>query len=827
MSKTAGYAAFACAVLAVFSVYLHTMHPAFKNNDSPETSATAVTLGIGHPPAYPLYTMAGKIFTLVPAGNYAFRMNIFSSFLAIMALIVTFFIIKKHILRLAGAETGSVRRILAPGAVLVLAFSSIFWNQGIEAKGGIYMLNLLFLSLIIYLSLEQLRVPGIESRVKDKPQVLGKTALPLGTRDSGPETKNTNRNLFLISFLFGLSLANHWPSMIILAPVFAYLFIKYRKLLKVKGLILCAGLIAIGVTPYIYLPIRANAGALFNWGDPKDLQGFLWVALRQGYTGPVEASLHVFKYQVLEFLKVFALNYSLFFILAFAGAYALYKKAKREFLYLLSAFLIISVMVVFYNRTREGVIYLLDIFLMPAGYISLLFIAAGAAFIVGLLESRKALLYASSAAMLAVFSFMAVKHYKANNSGRDFLSYDFGRAILNTMEPGSVYMADGDYNLMPVYYLQDIMNYRRDIITATDSFLIFKWGIDDFVKKHGNVPMKPFDTANNEVNIIGAFMDRAAVYKSNYFPRFDSPLLAYAVSQKGIIQKLSKSSEVFGPWIYDTYSYRGLYDGFCVQNRANIDLVGWYAVSMVNQANALNLAGRLNSALKLYKRALLFPNEKPEANILFSIALVYEKMRDYENELLYLNRAVLLDPKMTAAFEKAGIIYYEKAFYSRAKDMFTRAKALGSNNELAAKGLNILNSMNETQIMEAMLLKANEHVEKQDIKKASELYDFLLEKRYKSDIIHRNIGVYHFRTNNYDAAIEEFVKSNNETPSQDAYLYTAYAYYRQNKLSKAMDELEAGLKVFKGDKRLNELYMQLKAQEKSSEKNSDSGNGQR
>src|SRR5271157_2890515 len=34
------------------------------------------------------------------------------------------------------------------------AFSYIFWNQAIEAKGGIYMLNLLFFVILIYLSME-------------------------------------------------------------------------------------------------------------------------------------------------------------------------------------------------------------------------------------------------------------------------------------------------------------------------------------------------------------------------------------------------------------------------------------------------------------------------------------------------------------------------------------------------------------------------------------------------------------------------------------------------------------------------------------------------
>ena len=59
------YIAPALVLASVFMLYLNTTHPVFKNDDSPETAAAGQTLGIGHSPAYPLYTMASKIFTLL------------------------------------------------------------------------------------------------------------------------------------------------------------------------------------------------------------------------------------------------------------------------------------------------------------------------------------------------------------------------------------------------------------------------------------------------------------------------------------------------------------------------------------------------------------------------------------------------------------------------------------------------------------------------------------------------------------------------------------------------------------------------------------------
>lgn len=815
-SKVKEYILLAFALLVVFGVYLNTMHPAFKNNDSPETTAVAVTLGIGHPPGYPLYTIAGKIRTLIPAGNYAFRMNIFSSLLAVMTLLATYLILTRQVFKLFITEYTPGYWVLGFGSVFLLAFSRIFWNQALEAKGGIYMLNLFFLAVIIYLSLGLLQVFSPETGRGGRE-----------TKDPGLETEFKIRNLYSISFIFGLSLSNHWPSMIILAPVFAYLFFRSRKLLKPRQIAVCGLFLAAGLTPYLYLLIRANAGAVFNWGNPRDLQGLLWVILRQGYAVPVKAGADVYGYQAAEFLKLFVTNYSLFFLLAFAGGVALYQKAKKLFWFLAAIFVSVAVMVVFYNRTKQGVIYLLDIFLVPAEYICLLMISAGAAFAVALIKNIKKLSYAAGLAAVSLFVFMAASHYKLNNSDRDYLSYDFGYAILNTMEKGSVYLGDGDYNLMPVYYLQDVMNKRRDIIMVTDSFILFKWGIDDFVKTHGSVALKPFDAANSERKIIDYFSGARNIYRSNYFPRFDNYSLPYSQAQYGILTKISREAGQYGAGIFDLYSYRGIYDDFCVLNSANFDLTGWYAVSMVNQANALNQAGKAGEAIELYKKALNFPNEKPEANILYNAALAFEKLKDYDNELVYLKKAILKDGNMLAALERAGLICYEKGHYQQAKEYFDKAVLLGTINETVKKGSNILNSLSDTERLESMLIKANEYIEKQDLKKAMEIYVFLLEKRYKTAIIYRNLGVYHFRAGGYKNAIENFNRSNNETPSPEAYLYTAYAYYKQNMIKEAKKALNAGLGKFGKDIQLKDLYQQLNEQEKKNEKNSDSNHRQR
>ncbi|MFH0774464.1 MAG: DUF2723 domain-containing protein [bacterium] len=79
-----------------FGVYLYTLTPTVGFHDSGELITVAYTLGIAHPPGYPLYTLLGKVFcTLIPIGNIAYRMNMESALFASLAVMMTYFITLK------------------------------------------------------------------------------------------------------------------------------------------------------------------------------------------------------------------------------------------------------------------------------------------------------------------------------------------------------------------------------------------------------------------------------------------------------------------------------------------------------------------------------------------------------------------------------------------------------------------------------------------------------------------------------------------------------------------------------------------------------------
>ncbi|HRU39848.1 MAG TPA: DUF2723 domain-containing protein, partial [Candidatus Goldiibacteriota bacterium] len=74
---------------AVFCAFLLTSSSTIYTGDSGQVAAAAATLGISHPPGYPLYSLFGKVFSILPAGDIAFRLNIMSAFF--MSLFVALF----------------------------------------------------------------------------------------------------------------------------------------------------------------------------------------------------------------------------------------------------------------------------------------------------------------------------------------------------------------------------------------------------------------------------------------------------------------------------------------------------------------------------------------------------------------------------------------------------------------------------------------------------------------------------------------------------------------------------------------------------------------
>src|SRR5512142_2063066 len=106
------------------------MPPTVLDGDSGEYQYMAYILGVPHSTGYPLYILLGKLFTFLPFGDVAYRINFFSVFFAALTAPVVY----------TTARRLTSRRMSALVATLFFAVTPSMWGGAIQAKS--YALHL-------------------------------------------------------------------------------------------------------------------------------------------------------------------------------------------------------------------------------------------------------------------------------------------------------------------------------------------------------------------------------------------------------------------------------------------------------------------------------------------------------------------------------------------------------------------------------------------------------------------------------------------------------------------------------------------------------------
>src|SRR5215207_5939756 len=201
--------------------------------DSPMLQAEVSVLGVGHPTGYPMYMMLTHLFTYLPFGDPAYRVNLASAVYGTAAVLIIY---------LAGLRLCGLAVPAAAGA-LAFGLSGGFWAQAVISE--VYTLEALLVALVVLVLLIW--------------------------RES-----HNDRYLLLCAFLVGLSLTHHLTSVLLLPAVPAFVFMTDRRVYSEAGLMLkCAGLFLLGLLPFLYLPIRAMMHAPLNEADPSTPWRFL------------------------------------------------------------------------------------------------------------------------------------------------------------------------------------------------------------------------------------------------------------------------------------------------------------------------------------------------------------------------------------------------------------------------------------------------------------------------------------------------------------------------------------------------------------------------
>ena len=246
--------------LIALVVYRATMLPGIGAWDTAEVQTVPPLLGTMHPTGFPAFVVLGWLANLVlaPFGEPAFRMTLLGGLLAALAAGLAVFVFRR-----LGAPA-----VVAGAAALGFAVTPITWHIGVSAD-----VHALHIALVVAITLGLLRW---EAAVRDARADPSDHAL----------IRRADRQIVGTAALFGVSVANHGLTLLLVPAVALFVLAVDRGVLRRPRLVLAALGTAIGVAALLYLELPLRAGpfrAPIVYGHPETLQGLLDIILARQF----------------------------------------------------------------------------------------------------------------------------------------------------------------------------------------------------------------------------------------------------------------------------------------------------------------------------------------------------------------------------------------------------------------------------------------------------------------------------------------------------------------------------------------------------------------
>jgi hypothetical protein len=519
-------------------------------------------------------------------GGPCFRVNVGSAWLASLAVLILFVCIRLGLRQILDPSKKGVRGldpVCALAGALLFAFSKTPWEKALGAKGGLYLLQqALLLGFFLAWLLHETQ-PGGESR--------GSSLAP------GHSVK-TRWFLFAL-FLFAVGFSNHWETQVLFFPLLLLFFFKNGPLDKKNlafpplRILLTASAIALtGISPLLYLPLRAHLHPALDLGAPDNFSNFMDSFFRR-YTAFRETSLFqtlwgyckgavprerlsevlhlILKRQgskipehLLAEMKIPAL------LLAVWGfVFGWRAKAQKTLLFLSLPFVLLCLALwstLFIPA--DGMSWYIDNFLLPTNWIVAFFSALGlAALGVALFSLPSAqgrrlkwlwVLLSCSAIPLYLFSVNARPLDEENQMCR----YDYGANLLKSSPENTIFFAEADEDYFPLYYFQEVEKCRPDVCMIPSFTLFETWGVAQVERRHSDLGLTatahPFP--DHFARIIYASSEIVAKNRDIRpcaFSYLDGPFHRFYLSRNpsllfrgsGVILELSRPAFAAGPFL--------------------------------------------------------------------------------------------------------------------------------------------------------------------------------------------------------------------------------------------------------------------------------------
>lgn len=489
-------------VSALF-LYSWTLAPTVTLVDSGELIVAARSLGIAHPPGFPLYVVLAHLASLVPLGSIAVRVNFASALFAALACAVFTLVVAElmitgsylaalqvrlrkkkksqktppHVIGLEIDDSVNARlTVLAPALAsgLLMAFSRTLWSYATIAE--VYTLNTLLIVIIFFLMFRWRRRIIQDER---------RTSAAARSRPHAPPIAEYDFLLYAAAIVFGLALGVHHVTVALMLPTLAVIVCRTEglrfftsKRLLYAGLFSIAGLLAV----YSYLPIAASRSPVINWGNPRSLEEIWWHIMGRQYQAFFSFSPSVMGQQLIAVGKLALREFGWWWLplvlaLAIAGFRYAFRRDRTTVWFLVLMIIANMAYALGYDIAEDK-----DAYCLPT-FVSVVIAAAfGIRWLVEFALSkppfaRRAFVVAGLPVLL-VPAIALTANWPFNNRSRYFIAHDYVENILSTIEPNGLLLTLDWQVQSPMLYAREVEQRRRDAKVVDIHLLRRSWYFD-------------------------------------------------------------------------------------------------------------------------------------------------------------------------------------------------------------------------------------------------------------------------------------------------------------------------------------------------------------
>jgi hypothetical protein len=431
----------ALTALALF-VYVQTLTPSlsYLSPDGNELATVPYLLSLAHSPGYPVYTWLGKVFTMLPFGDIAHRVNLMSAVMGALSIGGLYQLITISLNPRVSSPL--LRRAAALASALLFAFSLTFWSQSVIAE--VYAPNIAFIALTLLALLHW-------------------------------ERTQRDRDFFLFALVFGLSLGTH-ISNLGFAPAFVVfiLLTDPSTLKRPRWWFAAIAGFGIGILQFLWLPLRADTlnDRMMLERAPVTIIGMYRYTLGAFSQIKFAFPIEELPLRLVLYIDLIRNEFGLAGILfGLSGLFSLLFQRMKYYFLLVLMYL---VHVWFFIQYR---VFDLEVFFLAAHFLWAIFIAFGIAELLGALERLVMRLRSSFASQVLTFTLVSLtlfislfplaRNWFKSDRSDDVAVNDFYANVWEILPKNSALITRGGVMGYDAFYWPLIYNTRSDVFLPT------------------------------------------------------------------------------------------------------------------------------------------------------------------------------------------------------------------------------------------------------------------------------------------------------------------------------------------------------------------------